>query len=270
MQSKRSMDGRRATLLFLAALLTAILPATGCSGDGDGDSVTLDSLIKDALGADKLTPTEQAAMAFDQNDPDVRRRAIELLSNKSWALRDPYLKRVAVLTKPGLEPNASVRAVAVRMLGRAGNTKYRPEILDALDDPSPVVRWDAAIVLDTMSSKKAVLKLQKLAINDESSDVRAAAAKSLRHFRTDEVHQTLLRCLDDNDFIVRHSAHAALVFQTGQDRGINAENWVDDPTKIGSESLPVQTVRYKKRPWWDWYKITDETEVIADTPTKEN
>ncbi len=257
------MQLEKISLLFLTLALSFIAFSTGCNKNTDKKVYTMDYQIKKIFGADNTTPEEKAAMAFDTTDPDVRRTAIELLSRKQWALRDPYLKRFAQLTKPGIEKDPSVRAVAVRALGKAHNRKYMPEILASLDDPSPVVRWDAAVVMQSMPDKQAVITLQKMAISDDSVDVRASAANALRQYRTTSVFRTLLRCMADSDFTVRSAAHASLVFQTGQDKGYDPENWAQGEGKIGMETLPEPVVHYKKRPWWDWAKMTKETEAIA-------
>jgi hypothetical protein len=251
------------TLWITAALLLVAclaMLAGGCKGNKDEYSV--DYMIKHGLfGADDGSPYEQAQMAFDERDPDVRRTAIEKLSQNERVLRDPYLKRFAQLSKPVEEEDPSVRAVAVRTLGRAGDRKYMPEIIAALDDPDPMVRWDACVVLDRMPDEKAVIRLRQMTMDaNETVDVRAAAATALKHYRQDAVYRTLLRALDDPDFTVRSAAHESLVAMTGRDFGYDPMKWADDPSNVGDETLPEPAVRYRKRPWWDWMKVTSETE----------
>lgn len=251
------MKSLRVILLSLGLLLIGV----GCK---DSKKYTLDNAIRSAFGVDDQTPAETAAATFNEKDPDIRRQAIEKLSNKSWALRDPYLKRFAMLTRPDVEPDPAVRAVAVRTLGKAGNPKYQRDIVAALDDPDSMVRWDAAVVLNRMPDESATTRLQFLAIDpDQPIDVRAAAATALRQYRTDSVYKTLLRCLDDDDFTVRNAAHESLVAMTGRDFGYVPENWAGDPDRLGEETLPQQTVRYRKRPWWDWMKVMKETEPVS-------
>ena len=250
------MPLRYTTILLI--LLVGIL--CGCKTKG-GKSYNIDSSIKSMFGADDDTPTEMAANVFNTKDPDMRRKGIEHMSNKKWALREPYLKLFAEHTKPTTESDPSVRAVAVRTLGRAHATKYLPEIIAALQDESSVVRWDAAVVVTDMPSDDAILTLQRIAVSDKSPDARGAAATALRCYLQDSVYRTLLRCLDDESFNVRKAAHESLVFQTKQDKGFEAEGWTGEG-KAGSEVLPEPTVRYKKRPWWDWMKVTKETESI--------
>lgn len=244
--------------MVLLALLAGAL--CGCKTKG-GKPYNIDSSIKNMFGAEDETPTEMAANVFNTEDSDMRRKGIESMSRQKWALREPHLKLFAQHTKPTVESDPSVRAVAVRTLGRSRAAKYLPEILAALQDESSVVRWDAAVVLTDMPSDKAILMLQRMAVSDESMDTRAAAATALRCYRHDSVYRTLLRCLDDESFTVRTAAHDSLVFQTKHDKGYEAESWAEGGT-AGSEVLPEPVVRYKKRPWWDWFKTTKETESI--------
>lgn len=238
-----------------------LLATALCGCKSKGGNFSADKSIKEMFGADDATPSEMAANIFNTEDPDIRRKGIEQMSHKKWALREPYLKLFAEHTKPTAESDASVRAVAVRTLGRAHATKYLPEIVAALHDESSTVRWDAAVVLTDMPSDDAILTLQRIAVSDKSIDTRAAAATALQCYPKDSVYRTLLRCLDDDSFTVRKAAHASLVYQTKQDKGYEAAGWTGDG-KAGAEVLPEPVVRYKKRPWWDWLKKTKETEKI--------
>ncbi len=255
--------------LFVLFAATALL-SPGCKNK-DSDVYTMDYQLKKLAGGDPTqTPEQMAANAFNEKDPDIRRTGIEGLSTKKWALREPYLKYFAKLTDPRLESDVTVRAVAVRTLGRAHATKYQEEINNALDDPSPVVRCDAAIVLNEMPSSDVVSRLRVLTINtEETIDVRAAAAAALKHYRTDDVYKTLLRALDDDDFSLRDAAHKSLVYMTGQDLGFAAENWAKSPDQVGKETLPEPVVVYKKRPWWDWMKVTSESETVHPDAEKQ-
>ena len=258
---------RRISLFLHGAVVffaTALLFAGGCNKNKGSEVYTMDYQVKKLMGGDpNKTPEQMAADAFNEKDPDIRRSGIEGLSTKKWALREPYLKYFAKLTDPKLEPDVTVRAVAVRTLGRAQATKYQEEINHALDDPSPVVRCDAAIVLNEMPSDEVVSRLRAMTIDtEEKIDVRAAAAAALKHYRTDDVYKTLLRALDDEDFSLRDAAHKSLVYMTGQDHGFTSENWAASPDQVGKETLPEPVVVYKKRPWWDWMKVTKESETV--------
>jgi hypothetical protein len=265
------MSNIRTITLSLFCLLAALCATTGMGCKGDKKKYTVDYLIRNELfGVDDTTPAEQAKMAFDERDPDIRRTAIEKLSQNSWALREPYLKRFAQLSRPVEEEDPSVRAVAVRTLGRAGDKGYLPDIIAALDDPEPMVRWDACVVLNRMPDERAVIRLRQMAIDpEETIDVRAAAATALQHYRQDEVYRTLLRSLNDPDFTVRSAAHDSLVVMTGRDLGYDPMNWSEDRDAVGQETLPEPQVRYRKRPWWDWMKVTSETEAAEPAESRD-
>ena len=262
MSTTMNTTRRIGILLFL---LSAAI--TGCGGDGDTNEDILKKQFENAPG-EKVTPVQAAAMIFDQKDPDTRRAGIEWLSHKNWALRDPYLKRFADLTDPKIEPDAAVRSVAVRVLGKAGKPLYQPQINAALDDPEPSVRWDAAVVLATMPSDKVIIRLQAIVLHDESIDARSAAAAALAQYKNDDAYRTLLQALADDEFTVRSAAHDALVTMTGVDHGYDPAAWVPDRSKIDLSHMPPPVVRHRKRPWWDWMRVTKEVEVIQPVQPK--
>ena len=246
-------------ILPIVFLITCVINLPGC---GDSEAFSLDASVKNLMGTSERSPAEQAKDAFDQQNPDLRRGAIEELMHNAWALREPYIKRFAQLTKPEYEESPTVRAVAVRALGESKNRKYEPEIVAALKDPSEIVQKDAARVLDEMPTKDAEADLRLLAISGKSSDVRSACATALRHYRNDAVFRTLLRCLEDRELNVRKASHSSLRKQTGQDLGMDPTQW--STGKAGSETLPDNRVIYRKRPWWDLGRMTDQTGKIKN------
>ena len=193
--------------------------------------------------------SEMEKMAFDPNDPGRRRQGVGLLSQRDWGLAEPYLKGYAALLDSDGDP--LVRSGAVRALGKAGEAKYLPNVINALDDRSPGVRWDAAVALDNLIGEEAVDPLRKHAVEDESVDVRAACAKALRHYKNKQVVATLKQCLQDEEFSVRYPAHASLVAVFGSDLGYDHRRWPDDTI----QSTTTQPARTGKRPWWDWFNI---------------
>jgi HEAT repeat protein len=262
MSTTMNTTRRIGTCLFLLSVVIA-----GCNRDVDTNEEILQKQFENPFGQ-KMTPVQAAAMIFDQKDPDTRRAGIEWLSHKDWALKDPYLKRFASLTDPKVEPDAAVRSVAVRVLGKAGNTAYQPQINAALDDPDSSVRWDAAIVLATMPSDKVIIRLQAIVLHDESIDARSAAAAALARYKNDDAYRTLLQALADDEFIVRSAAHDALVTMTGVDHGYDPAGWVPDRSKVDLNHMPPPVVRHRKRPWWDWMRTTKEVEVIQPVEPK--
>jgi len=239
-------DGRR-NRFFLAAcvLLAACLGGCGKSGDvdsGSGKDWTLNALLKKLSGR---SPSQSVAMAFDPNDADRRREGIVALSKKDWGLKEPYLKGYAAILRTDEDP--LVRAAAVRALGKAADPNYVGDVSRALFDRVTFVRQDAAGALDKLIGETAIEPLRDRAAGDADQDVRAYCARALRHYRRDDVVQTLAKCLVDKAFSVRHEAHASLVALAGRDLGYDPQAWGNLALKgLGPAKAPE-----KRKSWWD-------------------
>ncbi|HAU39205.1 MAG TPA: hypothetical protein DCX07_16015 [Phycisphaerales bacterium] len=204
------------------------------------------------------SPKAQVDMAFLSKDADTRREGVVLLSGHDWGLKEPYLEGYAKLLK--LDEDALVRCVAARALGKAGDPKYLPNLLAALDDPAPTVRADAAEAIDRVLPRaqsagqagSVAAPLSAHALGDTSMDVRAQCARVLRHLRGAETLRTLVRCLSDREFAVRYQAHAALVHLVGRDYGYESEAW--EP--LAEQGLPATAPAEPAKPWWDWMGVT--------------
>jgi len=235
---------RVATSLVLVA---ACLLAGATSGCGAAMDSPAPSRIRARLFPP--SPAEMVDMTFDADDADARRRGIVLLSGNDWGLAEPYLKGYALLLAN--DRCGFVRSAAARALGKAGNTKYLPEIVAALADESPAVRCDAAVALDRVIGGAAVAPLREHAAEDSSADVRAACVKALRHYRRDEVAQTLLRCLSDESLIVRRRARGSLVALFGREPGREAADW----TPVVAGGVPTTLPAKQAGPWWDVFGL---------------
>jgi len=227
-------------VLVAVALATAVL--AGCS-KGGGGKITLNDMMRKLTGP---SPSELVAWAFDPNDPDKRRMGIVGLSSKKWGLREPYLKGYAALLKTDKDP--LVRAAAARALGKAKDPNYAPEVTRALLDTSVAVRQDAATALDSVYDDSSAGPLRKRAISDSDQDVRAKSCRALRHHRDIAVARTLVDCLSDKAFSVRHQAHASLTEIVGKDLGYDPENWAGVTSGM---ALPAKPAPPRKPTWWE-------------------
>lgn len=197
------------------------------------------------------SPKQMLAMAFDPRDADRRRQGVNLLAEQSWGLQEPYLKGYATLLRADEDP--SVRSAAARALGRAEDPKYLAALAVALDRPGQptIVRWDCAVALERIVGLEAEPVLRKHAEGDPSTDVRMTCARALRNYRKPRVLATLVDCLDDPAFEVRHEARQSLVALTGADHGYDPVAWA---AAAGVE-LPPPTAPAPKRAWWDWFGV---------------
>jgi len=234
-------------LIFLMVCVSGAC-AAGCSNSSK--KWTLQNWFRSLR---RPSPSEQVAMAFDPDDADRRREGIVLLSRHDWGLQEPHLKGYAKLL--AMDDDASVRCVAARALGKSGSVKYLPNLIAALEDESPPVRWDAAVAIgrvlpNCLSSPDktvpAIKPLRRHAMSDSSLNVRVSCIETLRYLRKREVLETLLRCFVDPNFTVRHQAHESLVYLAGCDLGLEVEDW--EP--ILEKGIPATRPAKPSRPWW--------------------
>jgi HEAT repeat protein len=190
-------------LLILTTL--AIVYAAGCSSP-DGSPV---------LGMGRPT-SELIQMALDPADADRRREGIAGLSQRP---ADANVLKVYAVVAGNAKEEPTVRGVAMVALGKSGNAEYLPTVVQSLDDPSPQVRWDAAIALDNLIGQAAVEPLRRHVAGDVSMDVRSCCARALRHYPRKDVVGTLASALGDREYSVRREAHASLVQIAGRDEG---------------------------------------------------
>ncbi len=252
---RKSGTAVRWTFVLVFSLVLGVSAAgllVGCKGEQKAFS--LDSLIKKGLGGGGPNPQQMVAMAFDPDDADRRRTGIKLLSSEKWGLDEPYTKGYAALAKTDVDP--LVRSAAVRALGKSGKQEYQRTLIEALKDPSPMVRWDAAVALDLVPGPAAVEPLRRQGGDDAFADVRTACAKALRHYATRPAVQTLIRLLDDPSYQVRHRARKSLEEAVGRDLGQEPSAWM--PLLDGPLTRPVERVEYA---WWDWMHVHGETVV---------
>lgn len=245
------MKGIQATLAAGMLLLAAL-------GAGCGDEpVELGAVSLGELFAP--SPEDKVSMLYDDRHPDRVRRGLNLVSAEPWGLEEPYLAKYAEIAQTDPEP--ACRGAAVRALGRAGDTTYLDVLIDAMDDAAASVRWDAAVALGETTGPEAVAPMSRHAIDDDSTDVRAACAKSLRHYAGAAVRDTLVDCLMDEAFAVRYQARQSLVELTGRDAGYDPHAWRD----VASRS--PRTRPAARRPWWDWAGLTErDADAVGEGP----
>jgi len=153
------------------------------------------------LGADGVTP---------ESDPNLAR--IERLQRQ----RD-----VAALAREVSHPSEPVARRAVDALGALGPAGLEP-IAEALADRRTRVRERAATAFARVATYEEAAPLAKLAREDASPDVRAAAVSGLGHMRAFREVETLITAMSDADVAVRRRAAAAVASITGISVGFKA------------------------------------------------
>ena len=173
------------------------------------------------------TPRDAAMMAVDEFNPDNRRRGLSMLANAQFGGEDVYIELYEAALRDG---DPAVRGVAVRALGTHGGPRHVGLIVEQLEDPSPLLRWEAATALQRLHEPRAAIPALLGAADDRrepDADVRAAAVTAMGQYADRRVLDGLIGALDDPSLLVNHAARGSLWVLTGQDFGDRVPEWIE-------------------------------------------
>ena len=160
------------------------------------------------------TPGKYARLMEEPSSADDRREGINGLVAQPFGRQPPYTTRYRQIAAN--DPDALVRATAVRALNRADDAGATDVYVKALSDPSELVRLEGAKALIQMPTPDAVAPLLKLLTRpDEPKDVRMASAAALKHYPRTDVARALAATLSERDFSVAWQARRSLRRLTG-------------------------------------------------------
>jgi len=246
--------------LFVCGLLAEAVLLTGCGlfgwagfagfdgSDGFEAPASRESWIDELLRAEDARDGGNPLFrqALDEPDTEIRKYAyralgrigsvhsIPLLVESARQEPDPELRTEAVraIGRTGrssvveaaesfiLDPDDRVRAAVIRALGLAEDDRGLITLLDALEDPSHLVRAEAALALARLFAARsdpiagrtigAFLVLGERMSRDVSSEVRWRAAYAGGKLRREELRPDFQTCLKDEDERVRLFACAGL------------------------------------------------------------
>lgn len=245
-----------------------VVPATllGCtSKNGDPDEHWLNALVRSLSGP---TPGETARQAFNNYDADRRREAINRLADAPFAAEPAYLEAYRLLLQ---DPDPTVRAAAVKALGRHGGVDDAVLLAQRLQDESAYTRWAAATALRGIHNPRVVQPLLEALAKDSDPDVRLAAADALGQYPDRLVYESLVAALSDSDFSVVRAAHRSLTTLTGRDLGSEPGPWVQwaqqEPRNLFDRQRPYTYRPYDKpRSFWDKCRFWKSRPEIRQTP----
>lgn len=170
-------------------------------------------------------PGSAAREMEDSDSADHRREGINQLMTYDFASGPKYTRRYRQIA--GSDPDATVRATAVRAANRARDPKAPPIFVRALTDKSEMVRLEGAKGLVHQPDPAATAPLLALlADREENRDIRIAAADALKHYRTPPVARALIASLNDRDFSIAWQARRSLRYLTARDYGYNDGAWL--------------------------------------------
>lgn len=153
---------------------------------------------------------EQLDRALGDDDPVVRRRAVELAADR------PEVDLLGVLA----DDDPTVVEVAAWSCGERETVS--DDVLDRLvelttDAPDPLVREAGAAALGAIGDARGLPAV--LAACDDKPHVRRRAVLALAPFEGDEVEAAIDRALTDRDWQVRQAAEDLRRAETGIDPG---------------------------------------------------
>ena len=129
----------------------------------------------DELPHSETMRAEDAAIAMLEKadeSTDVRRRALEAISNSSRDMVAPAIRRAYRSGDPRMQVSA------LFAMGRSCDDEWSPQVLAALSHDDPEFRYEAARAAGELALDEAVQPLSKL-VFDEDVDVRDTAIWSL-------------------------------------------------------------------------------------------
>ena len=193
------------------------------------------------------------------DDPDLRRGSILELADRKAGKTDTALALFTEVLKTDASP--FVRSAAVTAIGMGENVAFIDGPVDAMEDPSPVVRWDAAKALEILVAPRGLDPLLRHAARDDSLDVRLACITAMRRHRQGDAVRALALLLDDPELSIRHEAHRSLVEIFGVDAGPRSRDWADAHTR------PIPCEDDLDKDWWDRMKDRMDGD---DDPVEDN
>lgn len=167
-----------------------------------------------------------AHQMVDPDSADNRRRGTLRLAEEKFA-REGVAERDLWASMAQNDPDYTVRAAAIRALNWSRDPNHTRVFIDALADPHPLIRLEAAKGLANVPDPNAIQPLLERMQRDISEDVRIAAADALRCYKNDEVAHDLIGMLNDQDFAVAWQARQSLRLMTGYDFQYNEQAWLN-------------------------------------------
>ncbi|MEM8781687.1 MAG: HEAT repeat domain-containing protein [Planctomycetota bacterium] len=259
--------------IAVAAVVVAAFTLPACESTnpfaGPDDQSVLLTLVQGLSGP---TPSQTARQVFDREDPDVRRRAIAMLSAAEWGGESEYL---AVYRLILTDPDPTVRAACAAALGRHGEPGDALLVGNQLDAEEAFLRWEAAKALRRLHNPVAVPRLIETLQTDEDPDARMAAAEALGQYHRREVFDALVSALTEPEYGIAHAARGSLHTLTGHDAGSEPRDWrtfaAENPSDLFANARPYTYRGYIAPPGllqrtWQKAAFWEEPESNEQTP----
>lgn len=212
----------------LLVMMGLVLAAGGCHTGAGQELAEFTQRVGDLISGN--TAVNDAVRMEDRDFPDERRVGINRLVARSYGRNEPYTERYAQIA--GNDPDALVRATAIRALNRARDASATDVYIAGLSDQDAMVRLEAAKALINLPDSAAISPLiARMRDQRETIDVRIAAAEALRHYPNLEVARNLAAMVQERQFSIAWQARRSLMALTGSDYRYNEPEWLRHLTR---------------------------------------
>ena len=151
----------------------------------------------------------------DIEDLEVRRRCLEAVAPFNTDEVRDYIRWAFD------DEDQDLRSSSIYAMGRTGETRWLPTLLQELESSDAAVRYETAHACGELGEQQAAPQLIALLI-DEDPEVRLAGIAALGKLGGVEARRALIDCVRDGDAAMSEAAHAEL----------ESLEFLDDPMRL--------------------------------------
>jgi HEAT repeat protein len=151
----------------------------------------------------------------DIEDLEVRRRCLEAVAPFNTDEVRDYIRWAFD------DEDQDLRSSSIYAMGRTGETRWLPTLLQELESSDAAVRYETAHACGELGEQQAAPQLIAL-LMDEDPEVRLAGIAALGKLGGVEARRALIDCVRDGDAAMSEAAHAELV----------SLEFLDDPMRL--------------------------------------
>ena len=153
--------------------------------------------------ADRIRAALLSAINEDEDDPDVKRRAIEAVAS----FNSPEIEEI--IQEAYDSGDLKLVQSAIYAMGRTSDNRWLPTIMDETHHDDPAIRYEAATACGQLGDEMTVPHLMRL-IDDEDLQVQLSALGALGTIGGPLAKRALRQCLKAGEDALEEAAQTAL------------------------------------------------------------
>lgn len=188
---------------------------------------------------------------LDDPDAEFRRAAVESLTENTYK---PAITKLRELLKNDV--NAFVRAAVIPSLRKNDPSNSSKDIIDALEDSSPIVRRSAVVELGIMKEKKASGKVAEIMRTDNDESVRIESARTLGYIGDQYSVQPLVDAIayDESEGVWEEALRSLIMLERPRMGIVAIMNMMIEAQKKYPDAIPrLREAEYYLRLQWEGY-----------------